>query len=220
VRTVAADGGAVVAALAERYGVAAKTAEQLLRRTRELHDLPVLKRGPRGMARGPIPLARVAEVARAATAAGEPVLPALRAEFGLPDSTLKNWFARVRADGILVEQPVAPVACSGPAPKPAASPVDERIPSFRDLDADVLDEPQDPETLGLTWEEVRDAYLDAEDACRMPVQAVADRFGVPRAWANMWVRRCRELGLLPARDVPQRDRVAPAPRAVPRSGAY
>jgi hypothetical protein len=111
---------------------------------------------------------------------------------------------------------------AGPTPrtKPAAKAAEPFVlranptvhagPTIPSLELHVLDDAPAPEVHGLTHERIRDVYLAAEEERRMPIAFVAATLDVPRGWANQWVKECRERGLLPPRDVPQRERVAPA----------
>jgi transposase len=48
------------------------------------------------------------------------------------------------------------------------------------------------------YQQVAEVYDEAIEANDPPTQAVAEAFGVPYSTAARWVRRTRQLGLLPA----------------------
>jgi hypothetical protein len=197
VRECASNGWGVLASLSERYDATPGMAKHLLKHARRFDPtLPALKRG------GP---------------AGRPARPAGVKAAPLP--TARTARPRVAEVEAVVQVPAArrapaPVeawSLTGPKPAPPAR-------SFVELD-DPLSAPQPPDTVGFTYGEVAAKYIEVEEECRMPIAAISEHFGVPRGWANAWVKTCRDMGLLPPRDQPQRERSAPAMRrAVPRVG--
>lgn len=182
VRRCIAEQWAVLPSLQSEYSTTPGMAKHLLKTARKFDPtLPPLPRGgPAG--RGP-------------RSAGQKCAPRVAPKAS--DRVAKPEAAQVKAPMIAPRDGWA-----------LTSPKVEPQPAFIDLEANVLDAPEPPESKGLTYATIAAAYLEDEDRVRMPLQALSDRFGVPRTWANAWVKECRARGLLPPRDQPQRDRVA------------
>lgn len=77
----------------------------------------------------------------------------------------------------------------------------ERIPDLS-LVAPADDPAAEMVRVGATHEQVAAIALAAYRESRRPIAAIRNRFDVDQRTANVWVRECRERGLMPPRDQP------------------